>query len=109
MPCTVKRIAPDVDMLFLAIVSQAHTLGALECLAGVGTSQDDRAAFWRAFMRFPGEEALNRGAAVLKDRIRSRLTAATKLEEAQVAVGVQTKALVPSHEKGGSTSTGLKN
>ncbi len=52
-----------------AAIQAAGSIGGLERLAGVGTSDEERAAFWLAFRHLPGAAALDAGVAELKRRI----------------------------------------
>ena len=53
-------------------IRQAGSIGALERLAGIGSAQDERAAFWTPFCTLPGADGLDAGVAELKRRIRAQ-------------------------------------
>ena len=55
-----------------ARIRSAGSIGELERLAGIGRSQDERAAFWQPYCRLRGAAALDAGVAELKRRIRAR-------------------------------------
>ena len=47
-------------------IRNAGSIGALERLAGIGQTQDDRFAFWQQFTILPATESLDAGVAGLK-------------------------------------------
>ena len=53
-------------------IRTAGSIGALERLAGVGQTQDERFAFWRAFTALPASESIDAGVAELKRLTRAR-------------------------------------
>ena len=65
-----KRAAPRLDPVEVAIRA-AGSIGALERLAGIGPTLDERAAFWNPFMTLPAAAGLDAGVAELKRRIRA--------------------------------------
>lgn len=59
-------------------IRRAGSIGALERLAGVEGSPDERWAFWKPFSRLPGMQALDAGVAELKRMIRAQAPASPK-------------------------------
>ena len=53
-------------------IRRAGSIGELERLAGVGTTLDERAAFWAPFCKMPAAQSLDAGVAELKRRIRAQ-------------------------------------
>ena len=50
-------------------IRRAGSIGALERLAGIPPTVEDRTAFWQPFSHLPGASALDAGVAELKRRI----------------------------------------
>ena len=53
-------------------IRRAGSIGALERLAGIGSTQYERAAFWKPYCKMPGAEGLDAGVSELKRRIRAQ-------------------------------------
>jgi hypothetical protein len=53
-------------------IRRAGSIGALERLAGIGTTPEARMAFWEPFCKLPGAESLDAGVAELKRIIRGK-------------------------------------
>ncbi len=53
-----------------AAIKAAGSIAGLERLAGIGRSDEERAAFWLAFRHLPGAAALDAGVTELNRRIR---------------------------------------
>ena len=70
-----RRKKPTYDEQIDAAIRAAGTIGALEHLAGVGRSQEEREDFWMAFRTLPASQSLDAGVAELKRRIRARASA----------------------------------
>ena len=51
-------------------IRRAGSIGALERLAGIGRTHDERTAFWAPFCKLPGASGLDAGGAELKRIIR---------------------------------------
>lgn len=66
-----KQQADQHDSIEDAI-RKAGSVGVLERLAGIGPSDDERYAFWKAFSALPGSQGLDAGVAELKRRIRAQ-------------------------------------
>ena len=63
-----NALAPDPTE---EAIWRAGSIGALERLAGIGSWQDERAAFWQPYCRMQAAEGLDAGVAELKRRIRA--------------------------------------
>lgn len=72
-----RKRGPTPDLMEEAI-QRAGSIGALERLAGIGSAQDERAAFWQPYCKMPAAEALDAGVSELKRRIRSQAQQATR-------------------------------
>jgi hypothetical protein len=59
---------------------RTRSIGDLERLAGIGSSREDRAAFWLPFSALPARETLDAGCAELRRRV--RLTAGAPMPAA---------------------------
>jgi hypothetical protein len=55
-----------------AAIRRTGSIGALERLAGIGRTSEERAAFWQPFSNLPGAEGLDAGVAELKRMIRAQ-------------------------------------
>lgn len=65
-----------------AQIAAAGSIGGLERLAGLGSTQEERAEFWAPFCKLSACESLDEGVAELKRRIRARAPqTATQREE----------------------------
>ena len=53
-------------------IRRAGSIGALERLAGIGSTQEERAAFWEPYCKRPGAEGLDAGVSELRRRIRAQ-------------------------------------
>ncbi len=49
---------------------RTRTIGDLERLAGIGSSREDRAAFWLVFSTLPARETLDAGCEMLRRMVR---------------------------------------
>ena len=54
-------------------IRRAGSIGALERLAGIGTTPDARMAFWEPFCKLPAAQSLDAGVAELKRIIREKV------------------------------------
>lgn len=72
-----SKIVPPVEHPIEHELRRTRSIGDLERLAGLGTSRDDRAAFWLDFSSLPAREVLDAGCAELRRRIRSAASAPT--------------------------------
>lgn len=61
-----KQTPPDLE----GAIRTAGSIGALEHLAGIGQTQDERSAFWLQFAQLPSYQSLDAGVAELKRMIR---------------------------------------
>ena len=66
-----RRQRPNPHEQIEEAIRRTGSIGALERLAGVGSAQDERAAFWAPFCKLLGAEGLDAGIAELKRRIRA--------------------------------------
>ena len=55
-------------------IERSDSVGALEHLAGIGQSAEERYAFWMTYRGFPADQAIDAGVAELKQRIRESTT-----------------------------------
>ena len=65
-----QKRAPAHDLIEQAI-RRAGTIGAVERLAGIGSTPEARQEFWRPYTGFDGAEGLELGVAELKRRVRA--------------------------------------
>jgi len=50
-------------------IERSGSIGALEHLAGIGQSAEERYAFWMTYRSFPADQSIDAGVAELKRRI----------------------------------------
>ena len=53
-------------------IRTSGSIGSLERLAGIGSTTDERYAFWKDYSHLPASQSLDCGVAELKRRIRAR-------------------------------------
>lgn len=75
MPRRTKPRTSTTAETYAALMRLASPIGQLERLAGVGDTQEERAAFWLPFAGLPARESLDAGVRELRARILSRIEA----------------------------------
>ena len=72
MPRRTVAARPDPVEDAIRTAGSIGSIGALERLAGIGQTQDERFAFWRTFTALPASESIDAGVAELKRLTRAR-------------------------------------